>query len=176
MAKLVDVRKSIHMLDTISFSVAGRPMSSVLTKVKGARGSSESASLPSGRSFVGLEVNSLCSVKRRILERKKNEFWMLGKIATTLVCCKSDSSLNPFPPYICESNPPSEMKKLVWNSMALGRNRDGPVRGEISTPNKMFRTRKSPVNRYVIERDPTLLEPTMRKPMISLHFNVGRRR
>src|SRR5437588_10694260 len=84
MAKLVDVRKSIHMLDTISFSVAGRPMSRVLTKVKGARRSSESASLPSGRSLVGLEVNSLCSVKRRILERKKNEIWMLGKIETTL--------------------------------------------------------------------------------------------
>src|SRR5207244_13081041 len=84
MAKLVDVRKSIHMLDTISFSVVGRPMRRDLTKVKGARGSSESAILPSGRSFVGLEVNSLCSVKRRILERKKNEFWMLGKIATTL--------------------------------------------------------------------------------------------
>ena len=83
-AKLVEVRKSIHIVDTISFSGAGRPMSSVLTKVNGARGSSESASLPSERSFVGLEVNSLCSVKRRILERKKKEFWMLGKIATML--------------------------------------------------------------------------------------------
>lgn len=59
-------------------------MSSVLTKVSGARGSSESASVPSGRSFVGFEVNSLCSVKRRILERKKKEFWILGKIATIL--------------------------------------------------------------------------------------------
>jgi len=83
-ARLVDVRKSIHIVDTISFSVAGRPMSSVLTKVNGARGSSESASFPSGRSFVGLEVNSRCSAKRRILERKKKEFWMLGKIATML--------------------------------------------------------------------------------------------
>ena len=83
-ARLVEVRKSIHKVETISFSVAGRPMSSVLTKVSGARGSSESASLPSGRSFVGLAVSSLCSVKRRILERKKKEFWMLGNIATML--------------------------------------------------------------------------------------------
>src|SRR5437667_9264750 len=72
------------MLDTISFSVAGGPMSSVLTKVKGARRSSESASLQSGRGLVVLEVNSLCSVKRRMRERKKNKFWMWWKIATTL--------------------------------------------------------------------------------------------
>jgi len=37
-ARLVDVRKSIHIVDTISFSVVAGSMKREMTKINGARG------------------------------------------------------------------------------------------------------------------------------------------
>src|SRR5437867_493070 len=75
-AKPEENRKSTKMLETTSFSDVGLPTSIVRTSVRGASGLPVDASFPSGWSFVGFAVISLCSANLLILERKKNEFCM----------------------------------------------------------------------------------------------------
>src|SRR5712664_2628247 len=75
-ASAPEMRKRAKIVETISDSLAGRPTSSVLTRVSGALGSDDEASRPSSSNFVGFAVNARCSVNLLIFERKKNEFWI----------------------------------------------------------------------------------------------------
>ncbi len=84
MARTPEIRNSPKIVDTMSDSFAGRPTINVLTSVSGALGSAVSARRPSSSNLVGFAERDRCSVNLLILERKKNEFWMLGKIATML--------------------------------------------------------------------------------------------
>src|SRR5437879_13631958 len=75
-ASAPEMRKRAKMVETTSDSLAGRPTSSVLTRVSGALGSDDEARRTSSSNFVGFAVNARCSVNLLIFERKKKEFWI----------------------------------------------------------------------------------------------------